>query len=787
MTSKKILAKSIERGGVSLFDHSVATLYVGLAIFGRIFKNDKAQWDNIGGIEKVRNELAQCLIFHDLGKAVKEFQEYLSNIKDKRKMVHNIIGWGFLKNYTNMTDDVLRTILYHHPADILSKDKKDIKQVGCFSPKEICLNYADDIDTLIECFNELNDVLCQNGFNGLSMEKKYDETKYGDVPLYPSVSLTGNGDIPSDLMDRLNKHHILRAIIISSDRIVSTYYKDIKRFIDNDVEFINKAVDKYTSDNIHKSILDIDFYNIPFYHNEKTLIQNDIVENIRDRKNTILALDTGGGKTMIAFRWWAYGSKKLFWASPNISVAKSTYNELNGIVEKIGLSDSIKIALVVGGNYIVGDENCSIIVCVIDSFLARNFRNDVVHQLLWTFDCDVVFDEYQMYTMEEALFSSFITMVGVRCRFTNSRTLLMSATPPMYHNMFWGEGNIDFVDCGVIDKDKKITIIYEEIPSIDNLSMEKDSICIVPTVNNSQDLCKNYGHYDETILIHTQFYRDDINRIINETLENRGRESDIVNRKLLIGTDIFGTGVNISAQHIYDGIMLPDNSTQKCGRGNRFGEYGRTYLHFVEIGDNTNRMYEKLLGSLGVGIRNKWSKFIKDYDGKTISKKEFYAMYHSFIEKEDKNYKKYYKNCFTDSSYKLSLLRPYRAYTQVNDDDSLKRISSKPTLRGGNDNIYVIAKHNNGELMKEPIQLQKFKVNDDEKSKTAAKIHCDFFKEKINNNDIYKYVYGMKTHSDETNPEKWFVIARNPETPLFLANARYDKKLGLVIPKPNRS
>lgn len=761
-------AKSLNNGGTTVIDHSIATKNFGLRCFDKIINKDALWSSNKYSNEKLRKSIAKVCIYHDLLKVSETFQKSLTSLtnnddSDSLELTHDVMTWAFLKNYSNLSDDEERTILYHH---VLEVD-------GDLSADDICYKIKNDIENAKEMFLFFAAILKEDGIDVEIIKNESSEISVSNVTMYPKIR-----DIDLDGMDRLIMCLFMRAILIYSDRMVSKFYKDIDKFVSNDIRFMDNIIDSYGCSNIKKAINGVDFRNIESFDKIRLEIQEKLVTEISSYKNVILKASTGFGKTFVGFRWWTQSNRKLFWVTPTISIAENSFRELNKIATIINRQEDISIALLVGGDYKEGDENSDIIVSVIDSFLSMNVKNNAAHQLLNTLTCDVVFDEFQNYTNSKPMFSSFISMCGARFRITNSRTLLLSATPPLYHSIFWGEDYVKFIDFGVYDKDKKIRINVKEVDDISKIDVNDNSISIFNTVKNSQVFCKKYGNYENTILLHSYFTSEDSEMLLNEVFENRSKNSNLNNRKTVFGTSIIGTGCDISALEINDEVVSPENTIQRLGRGNRFNEYdSEVILNCIIV---NNKSTNKFIGTFyeckeGIKIYYTWCDFLKGYNGKLLTKEDFYNLYSEFCDKNRRLFKKYWNCLFIESSASYSNMKPHRASKNKNS----KVISSRLGFRGVNEDIFVRAKKSDGSISGN-IQIPSYKIeNDGETKYDAIKTHINYFKEVLLEN-IYKYKYGMR-NGHELNINNWIIIAKHEETPLLLHSAVYDKKLGLLF------
>ena len=213
----------------------------------------------------------------------------------------------------------------------------------------------------------------------------------------------------------------------------------------------------------------------------------------------------------------------------------------------------------------------------------------------------------------------------------------MSATPLRFDKTYFNDGemNVHFLKAKAYNGEMKVKVNFFDLNDINYLpSTVRDSFIICNTVKQSQRLFKLIGGKDD-ILIHSRFPSVRRNEIEEEIYHCHGKGSCVNNRNNIIGTNIIGVGLDISAKTIYDFVVTPENTIQRgCGRGGRFNEkeYNNEIIYNVcnLINDKGNRML--INSQTNNNLHDKWLKILKSFDGLTITKDKLYELYYDFYD-----------------------------------------------------------------------------------------------------------------------------------------------------------
>lgn len=782
---KNLLAKSKENGSISLIDHSIAVTNFIDFIFKRIINQDAKWSDEFGySMKDLYDDAISAGAFHDIGKCTKSIQDYLSKpitkgyyqpsedlepIHRKQKSTtHNVYGWAYLNGFTNAKTWVNSSALFHHVVYDYITEK---------TTKNIVGEMLNDIDTFNMFFDYMSGYIKEK-FNVSRIERReYNRDNeffpIKSVPLYYEM----NANKAYEDLDESTKYFLTRAILIYADRAVSHFRSDIDSFINYDESFMDDVL----SSSIENENFPIDNINdlTHIYTNKERLeSQNELLSEINNHKNVIVGASAGYGKTLIGIRWILKHKQKVLWVVPRNVIASGTYHSIVDECNKMGIGDKISVALLLHGDYIHGNESSDIIVTNIDNFLGNMTQNALAHNLIKVFGANVIFDEFHEFFCNEPLFAAFISVVYARTSYTNTRTLMLSASPYMFQKMFWKEEDVVYIEPKKqFNENMKVNIHVQQHNNLDDFDIpSKDTFVIANTVKQAQKLYGINHDIPEKNLIHSKFTDDDRSNIENAIYEKHDKHSDVSKRNTVIGTNIIGVGLDVSAKNIMDFVISPENTIQRgCGRGGRFAEdeYDNQIDYTICVLENdssvarlTTEMYDK-------GLNKKWSDLIKSYDGKSLTKKELYQLYHQFYEDNKDDVFEMWKRKFNNSSSKLCKMVPYSTYRKK--QDKSKKLGTNLGYRGLGKNIFVVAKLKDGAEndYSEPLTFDRDMINKDEITNTyAVKKRRKYYEELIDN---FKYMYKDKVFEKDD----CYRLAINYDTPMLLCYYTYDPEYGL--------
>lgn len=796
--TKLLFAKSDD--DTTLYQHSEGVTRIADYLFKRLIRKDISWDDDNDSTDDFYKEVITAAALHDIGKCSESFQKYIRGKKskktkpeeddliiskgdDKKKnpekvnfVHHNVLAWAYLNKYRKISSIVKTNILYHHVVMPLWKEE---------TWKSI-MNKELEIDGSLDTFKEFYNYMvsyCADTY-GVTISKEFCKNKDDasiDISLYQSISKDA-ADLHSDL-DESSKYLILRALIVFADRYVSAHYSDIDLICKGDKDYLdnmfNTIIDNPNLPNDEVNLMKDSDGNY-VYDVERLASQNDVLEKINSHDNCIVSASAGFGKTLVGLRWILQNKKKTLWVVPRNVIAQGTYGQICTELKKMGYSNKVSVDMLIGGEWLPDNSNINsdkinsdIIVTNIDNFLSMMIKNKMADNLLKEIGGNIIFDEYHEFLGKEGLFAGFIEMVYTRCKMTNSKTLLLSATPLHFEKTYF-KNIIHFTEAMPYNGKMKVKIEYHNLKSVRELFVKsKDSFVICNTVKQSQTAFKELSkNSDDDILIHSRFPRNRRNELENKIYEFHGKNSDVKCRNNVFGTSIIGVGLDISAKHIYDFVITPENTIQRgCGRGGRFNESeykNEIEYHVCELSKKTD--FKRIIESqTSEELSDKWLQILKKYDGQSITKDELYELYNTYYKKNERYIKSLWDDFLVESAKKLMKLRPYKV---ISSETTKGKLSQGNGYRGTNDSIYVTVKYKDGYC--EPIIVNKKCICDDDKVVTNTK------------ENYLKYLKKTKTIDNEYEirtpaGELLFRYALNEKTPLLLEYSSYDDKMGLAL------
>lgn len=765
-----------------LISHSKMVINIAYAITDMIYK-DK-HWDDELNKEMFMKKIMFCVITHDIGKIKSSFQKMLNNISYDTKK-HNLYSWAYLTGrFENLSgtkyQDIRSAVLYHHAFKENGDNVESLYSE--LTSEELSLFdsfYQDMASYVLDTFNvDLSDTF---HFKSDSDVYNYPSNNTDNETIYTLLNKnTYNGETRIKSATK----ELLRSILIHSDRLVSAADNikdiDLQQIINNNIEYIrnfiyNRLVKVNSIKRTNPNYGDFGY--------DRNRLQEQIkaVDYIDSSDNTMLIASAGSGKTLIGVLLFLKNRKKLTWVLPRNIITQSTYISVVKELNKMGETD-VKVASFMTGRI----ENCTdnidknmsddeiidsvdILITNIDSILNRNIKNNDAHHLINTHSSLMIFDEYHENITNESLFSAFINLIWTRTYLTNTKTLLMSASPfninefldkschyKVYDKLPIHNGNMNLIINHSFVND------YDKIKPYDT-----DAIMIFPTIKSSQIAKKmNSG----SILIHSLFTTEDRKDKENDVYRTHDKNSCINDRGVIIGTNIIGTGLDVSAHNMIDFPISPEDTIQRIGRLGRFGEYSEVFYDVYETNERSmcymvNTIYTE-------SLHKKWISTLKN--SAINNKNELYDVYYKFLNDNKTELYNMHMNKLFESNAKLVELKPY----SCSYDAKNNKLSSKTGFRGVSTSVWCAVFDDNDTEQLIVVDKNKLKYIEDDCEKNRSYVIAH--ESKYGSMNRLKYAFGMWQKKHFTI-ENLCVFATDPNTPVPLFNARYDKEYGLVI------
>ena len=674
-----------------LAEHSFAVGYLAQKLFQLSTENN--EYMNLSEVAY----LAGCL--HDIGKLDPLFQEWVKKGKQKvtdtddgqhidtkftfdKHPRHNEISL-FLFNFfetqcqglNNQQKIALQHIIYWHHAKPYRKNdnftgvgkvyeylKKNLSEDETlhlinrtpkllFQIESIAKSYGQEYKSLTTKLNwnttELTDLI-------ESFSYSFKATSY---PVFKDYELTDDFIRLQKRVHNNALHNLLRACVISADRIISSLStQDLISFINEQRldELLSEQNDLISnlSNHIKNSLL-------LFPDSERTNKQAEVAKTLSEKRDiAVLSGAAGCGKTKIALEWAQLeNAQKIIWICPRVQVCQGIFEELINNY----LPDA-NIEIFTGefkftnswDNPTEDDEYfaADIVVTTIDQVLNSITTHTKVDNLIPFMQAHIIFDEYHEYINMDIfnlLFAELVACKSIRNTY-DKRLLLVSATPHYgYLNNILGlEIEHDVVDMPSFNTcSYQIEFIhYQESDRSQNpfFSAYDSNKFVISNTAKTAQLGFLYKKNDENaVLFHSKFKRSDKKHLFNQVYEafkrNGTKQYDV-----LRSGPIVQASLNISCDSMLSEMSNPENILQRLGRLNRFGENIDTSILSIAITDDVKQ--GKQIGSSArflaklhsLQSSKAWYHFLEEkIIGREFQLPELYDLYReffSFAEKE---------------------------------------------------------------------------------------------------------------------------------------------------------
>lgn len=709
-------------------------------------------------------------LFHDVGKILGEFQDYLKN-EETPEILHNIssalIFWLYVKPKANcdyvqmnsirlMYSTIMRVLLGHHPYGELSLNMDSALE----KIKGEKASILPIISELIETNNRKNPEFQLDIKDGVD-----NDTTFSDECSY----LYQDDIIKSDIKDV--PYQTLFALITKADRdyIIDDAYmgKDLNLPVVLSVGDIKKPEE---------------------YDAYRFNIQNEYVEKIVNSDVRIFEINenTGFGKTDILLRSViAIGSKVMF-ICPTNNLCDALYNSVTRLLELYNIKLNVGLYYKSGGGWVKGlkdNINNDIIVTNIDNFFNPFIRdNDMKEMAFESMVRTVVFDEYHTYMDGSGCNRAFQLLNLARLNY-NAKTIFCSATPqPSLYKPF--KANVHTEPRHYNGSEQK-RYVFHSLETF-NLNVENNSIVMVNGVKTSQKLydgIKTNNGISNTVLCHSNYIVDDMNRHIVDMYHHFSKNKN--EEGVMVCTNLVTTGHDISANNFYTDAYLPMYEFQQgLGRVNRWGGEEVANIYIIPS-DSYNKLnlnkseyaavrakYDNELCKLGRKLFMENVVFEKEYD-----ESELVKLFDTIC--NDTQYKKAYDR-YADGCKKQSqkvLHNMAYLYSYKGANDGVQRISQKQTLRGNSESQrFIIA-----EGMKQPIIANYLDENDFRDSQTRYMF--DYIDKRPELYEKYHHTSARrykKKQSWSNLFDMYWRLALSIETPFITSAYTYDSEHGLM-------
>jgi CRISPR-associated endonuclease/helicase Cas3 len=820
-----------------LAEHLFAVGYISQQLFKSVVNNDENS--NLATVAF----LAGCL--HDIGKLDPEFQKWVKKQKQKdpdedgqhidsssfsfeKHPRHNEISLLLFNIFEGQSNglnseqkEALQHIIYWHHAKPFRKndDFTGSQKTYEYLLKNISVEqFTILLSNVTKIIKSIQQIVTRYNLINISLEKfcSWDtEKNSGDIediirynpngnayPAFKTYSETeaNNFDKLKGKINKSAQHNLLRACVISADRLVSSLTAmDLHDLIQEqrlDEVLLEKQetisnLTSHIADGIGK-----------FPNSERSQKQNEVALALaKVPEIAVLAGAAGCGKTKIALEWAKLtNAQQIIWICPRVQICQGIFQELIDTY----LPDA-NVEIFTGefkftnewntptkeGSYFFGD----VVVTTIDQILGAITTHTNVDSLLPFFNAHVVFDEYHEYIGMEIfnlLFAELIANKNMRCK-NDKRTLLVSATP---HYSYLADildiENRDVIEMPSFNMSQyRIQFVkYDEKDPLNNpfyQNYANKTFVISNTAKTAQLSYLFQKEAEDSLLFHSKYKRSDKKYLFSEVYESF-KQDGVQKYEVLRAGPIVQASLNISCNHMLSEMSTPENILQRLGRLDRFGNNSEINVLRVAITDDIMRGKQtgasaKFLASLnGLQSATAWYNYLVDtLNDKTFKLPELYQLYKKFYES---NYSKAILQDL-ESAIKKSIMLLNKKVTEPvkvikNKTEDKKPRISKNSLRGDNRFVQMAKLNVNDYTNPQFINEYAYQFPVSEKDEVDNLTESTAIIQGVSSNgqrdsskDLLSHMF--KKHHNITGEKKSFSdntllnLARDPESPIYLS------------------
>jgi CRISPR-associated endonuclease Cas3-HD len=746
----------------------------------------KTMAEKLGLSDTIQEKIYIAALLHDLGKAVKRFQDYMSSLSnyivddysdgDVDNPLHHEISWAYLTKKIN-DEQILNAVYWHHARPINIKLKK--------------INEYNDADTILKSVSENDLFSLDNLFNTLNISNNY------------IISSDVNKEIPNLFKKDIQNFNLensefmlIRGCVISADRCISSL----------------ENLDNINNDNIIKDILSgniLGDISTPENYDEKRFQrQQDIVTFIESNKTSIVKAPAGFGKTIIGILWAKKNNQKTIWVCPRNIVAETVYENIENELTALKLNCSIELYLTgqrkktnINNERPIFDSD--IIITNIDSLMSPLVNNGVAERLFTIHKANVICDEFHEIVSDDPLFAAFIIYMRSRhniCKGCN--TLLLSATPSIINLMWDTDDNKTQILPNEREHYEPQHDGYYELNFSDKLPEEavKGSLLVCNSVSLSQH---NYKFCKYTNIIHSKYTTTDRKQKDENLKSFFGKnKTGVVDGESLSAALVVQAAMDISFLHLYDSVCSPESTLQRIGRVDRWGTFQsmKPTINFINTSYSKaengaiNTVYSKEL-------QKEWLNFLErklKNQKQNIDLKELYSLYNEFytipsIRILVKNYiNTQYRNGMNGPCGNESIgLFKFQPKKYVHSTSKNKNKKHSKSLRSPGTHYYFTIMRNDtkewlkpDDVLNEDYMLyERYKNNGSYNSKLLSTGGMRTrLKTLVKEGYVEwkKYIKGSRKFSIPDNIKDRFKLAKDEDTPLPDFTRTYDPNLGII-------
>jgi CRISPR-associated endonuclease/helicase Cas3 len=638
----------------------------------------------LGVAKEYLNKIKRTSRFHALGKVVEcqsdDFPTY------------NEISWAVLCNDPYFKEDEVSSI-YWTEARFLNSDKAYWE-----NQKDILSNLSkEDLNNIFNLAKELGHPI-----------SSIDQRNIPVPSLFSKENSTGSSMVNSEMV-------LLRACVVSAIRVLEKESFETIKSIANDSQIENRLIESS-----NKKAFKLNFNPPKTYDEKRFKIQKNAIKNVLKNKTTIVKAPSGFGKTLMGCLYASESNKRVFWVCPRNVIAETVFDNIKKELQSFNINMSLELYLTgerkktweMGNQKTLSDESFSadIVVTNIDSLLKPSVSDLASDKLFDVINSNIVFDEYHELLSDAPLFSAFVYLMRLRHRICeNSNTLLLSATPNV----------MEFLWDTVSSRTNVLPNKNDHFPPVHSnpyfVNIVKDmpdtpdegGLTIYNAIKNAQE-----KRWECDIPVHSKYDSKDREIIMKELHLNFSKASKGIAKGLkVVSSPLIQASMDLSFKSLKQSIISPEDTLQRIGRVNRWGEQESCNITFCIPTDAGESAAIKSIYDFK--LRNLWCDFLKDELTERITLRDLYSLYNKFYDtkKYFQDVKNFILECHKKGSDDLEVSCTPLKFSREREVASVsKTASTSKNLRNPFGSYFVTIRNNKGDWI-EPFTCDKFEMD----------------------------------------------------------------------------